>query len=79
MATLKKIIVFYLRFTPSYSGIGYCARRPFWKKVNPDFSGETWLVAGGSSGIGGAVVVAAANAGAKVISAARRKQKLDTL
>ena len=49
---LKKIIAFYCRFTPSYSAIGYHVRRMFWRRINPDFRGQTWLVTGGSEGIG---------------------------
>ena len=37
-APLKKIITFYVRFTPSYSQIGYYARRPFWRRVRGDFA-----------------------------------------
>jgi len=77
MATsLKKFLSFYARFTPSYSGIGYVCRRPFWKSFKPDFTGQTWLVSGGSDGIGKAAVVGAASAGARVFAVARREDKL---
>ena len=49
-APLKKIISFYLRFTPSYSQIGYYARRLFWRRLRCNFEGQTWLVVGGSEG-----------------------------
>ncbi len=77
MATsFKKFISFYARFTPSYSGIGYAARRLFWKSVNRDYSGQKWLVTGGSDGIGRATVLGAANAGATVYAIARGEEKL---
>jgi dehydrogenase/reductase SDR family protein 12 len=77
MATsLKKFLSFYARFTPSYSGIGYVARRLSWKPFRPDFSGQTWLVTGGSEGIGGATVTGAARAGATVFAVARGEEKL---
>jgi dehydrogenase/reductase SDR family member 12 len=73
---LKKLLTFYVRFTPNYTGIGYVARRPFWRRLKPDFSGQTWLVIGGSEGIGGAAARAAADNGAKVIVVARDIEKL---
>lgn len=77
MATsLKKFLSFYARFTPSYSGIGYSARRMFWKPFKPRFSGQNWLVTGGSEGIGGAAVKGAADAGATVHAIARGEEKL---
>lgn len=74
---LKKIITFYCRFTPSYSAIGFNARRLFWRRFKPDFTGQTWLVTGGSEGIGGAAARAAVAAGATVISVARDARKLE--
>jgi dehydrogenase/reductase SDR family protein 12 len=76
MASLRKIIRFYCRFTPSYSAIGYYARSLFWKSLHPDFAGQTWLVDGGSEGIGAASARAAAEAGATVIVVARSADKL---
>jgi dehydrogenase/reductase SDR family protein 12 len=75
-APLKKIIAFYCRFTPSYSAIGYHARRLFWKRTPQDFQGQTWLVTGGSEGIGGAAARAAVAGGATVICVARDAAKL---
>lgn len=75
-APLKKIITFYCRFTPSYSAIGYHARRLFWRRVKPDFSGQTWLITGGSEGIGGAAARSAVAGGATVIAVARDGGKL---
>jgi dehydrogenase/reductase SDR family protein 12 len=74
--SFKKFLTFYARFTPSYSGIGYQARRLFWKSSKPDFTGQTWLVTGGSDGIGRATVTGAANVGATVYAVARGEDKL---
>lgn len=80
MATsVKKFLSFYARFTPSYSAIGYTARKLLWAPLRPDFSGQRWLVTGGSEGIGGGAVALAANAGAHVYAVARGRDKLDAL
>lgn len=70
-ASLRKIVTFYCRFTPSYSAIGYVARGLPLRRFARDFSGQTWLVLGGSEGIG-----AAAAGGATVVAAARNADKL---
>ncbi|WP_077563724.1 SDR family NAD(P)-dependent oxidoreductase [Polaromonas sp. C04] len=75
-APLKKIITFYCRFTPSYSAIGFYARRLFWRRTGTDFAGQTWLVTGGSEGIGGSAARQAVAGGATVISVARDLGKL---
>ena len=75
-APLKKIITFYCRFTPSYSAIGYWARRIFWRQTKKDFRGQTWLVTGGSEGIGGSAARLAVEGGATVICVARDIGKL---
>ena len=75
-APLKKIITFYCRFTPSYSAIGFYARRLFWRRFKADFTGQTWLVTGGSEGIGASAARSAAAGGATVISVARDIGKL---
>lgn len=75
-APLKKIITFYCRFTPSYSAIGYWARWPFWRRTQGKFAGQTWLVTGGSEGIGGSAARSAAEGGATVICVARDIGKL---
>ena len=75
-ASLKKIISFYCRFTPSYSAIGFHARRLFWQRIKGDFTGQTWLVTGGSEGIGGSAARSAVAGGATVISVARDSGKL---
>ena len=75
-APLKKIISFYVRFTPSYSKIGYHARSLFWRRVDADFRGQTWLVVGGSEGIGGSAARSAVAASARVICVGRSAEKL---
>ncbi|QHE87403.1 SDR family NAD(P)-dependent oxidoreductase [Hydrogenophaga sp. BPS33] len=75
-APLGKLISFYVRFTPSYSKIGYHARSLFWRSLKPDFRGQTWLVIGGSEGIGGSAARSAVNAGARLISVGRSAEKL---
>ncbi|WP_162846128.1 SDR family NAD(P)-dependent oxidoreductase [Seongchinamella sediminis] len=76
---LRKIAVFYSRFTPSFSAIGYYARRPFWQNVPLQAEGKTWLVTGASGGIGGEVVRQVAGAGGRVLAVARNQGKLDAL
>lgn len=73
---LKKLIGFYCRFTPSYSQIGYYARRLLWRPLRGDFKGQTWLVVGGSEGIGGSAARSAVAGGATVINVARNAHKL---
>ena len=75
-APLKKIISFYVRFTPSYSKIGYHFRSLFWRRLRNDFRGQTWLVVGGSEGIGGSAARSAVAGGATVICVARDTAKL---
>ncbi len=76
MATLRKIISFYTRFTPSYSAIGYNFRRLGWRGFGTDFAGQTWLVNGGSEGIGASTARTAATGGATVIVVGRSTEKL---
>lgn len=73
---LKKLIGFYCRFTPSYSQIGYYARSLFWRRLQGQFKGQTWLVVGGSEGIGGSAARSAIAGGATVINVARNAKKL---
>lgn len=75
---LSKIIKFYIRFTPSYSAIGYHLRSIFWRKRPNNFAGQTWLVTGGSEGIGAAAARQGAEGGARVICVARDAAKLAT-
>ena len=79
VSDLMKVLGFYGRFTPSYSRIGYLARRIGWGSHRPDFHGQRWLVTGASGGIGAAIVRAGVNHGATVVAVARNPDKLDTL
>ncbi|QNN59090.1 SDR family NAD(P)-dependent oxidoreductase [Diaphorobacter ruginosibacter] len=74
---LSKLIKFYVRFTPSYSAIGYNLRSIFWRNRPNQFNGQTWLVTGGSEGIGASAARQAAEAGARVICVARDAKKLE--
>jgi dehydrogenase/reductase SDR family protein 12 len=75
---LMKIVTFYARFTPTYTKIGYYARRLTWGPgPKLDFSGQNWLVTGASLGIGQAIMKAAAEAGANVIAVARSMDRLE--
>ena len=76
---LVKILRFYGRFTPSYTKIGYFGRGLFLRPYGKDFAGQRWLVTGASGGIGKAIAVAAAKAGAEVVAVARSETKLQAL
>ena len=47
-----------------------------WRRLRPRFAGQTWLVIGGSEGIGGSAARSAVAAGARVICVARDAAKL---
>ena len=74
-----KIMRFYIRFTPSFTRLGYYVRRPFWGDDNRDYSEQRWLITGASGGIGKAIVIGAVNCGATVIAVARDPKKLAIL
>ena len=76
--TLLKIINFYARFTPTYTKIGYFARKLGWPKMPPlDFSGQNWLITGASSGLGKGMMRAATEAGATVVAVSSSQANLD--
>lgn len=72
-------LVFYGRFAPSFTSLGYRGRRLRWSRQTVDFRGQRWLVTGASGGIGAAVAAAAAAAGAEVVAVARSATKLAKL
>nr|XP_061799983.1 dehydrogenase/reductase SDR family member 12-like [Nerophis lumbriciformis] len=76
---LIKILNFYGRFTPSYTKIGYFGRGLFLRGYRKEYSGQRWLITGASGGIGRALVIAAAKAGAEVVAVARNETKLQAL
>ena len=73
---LRKIGVFYGRFTLSYTQVGYRARSLLWVNPKRDFSGQHWLVTGASGGLGRHIALEAARAGATVTVVARSAEKL---
>ena len=77
--TFLKIVNFYGRFTPSYTKIGYFGRGLFFRGYEKDYAGQRWLITGASGGIGRAMVIAAAKAGAEVVAVARNEAKLQKL
>ncbi|MEQ8859081.1 MAG: SDR family NAD(P)-dependent oxidoreductase [Pseudomonadales bacterium] len=72
-------VLFFSLFWPSFTRLGFEARRRWWDTSQPDLSGQTWLVTGASAGIGREIALAAARSGARVIAAARRADALDDL
>ena len=74
---LRKLMVFYGRFTPSYTQIGYRLRSLLWSHAQPDFSGQHWVVTGASGGLGRFIALEAARCGASVTAVARSQAKLD--
>lgn len=72
-------LAFYLRFLPSFTQPGYAVRRWAWRKESLDFSGQHWLITGASAGLGRALAVAAAAAGARVTAVARASDRLVAL
>ena len=76
---LKKIVGFYSRFTASFTQVGYRWRSLSWDRYTPDYSGQHWLVTGGSGGIGRHIALEAARGGATVTAVARSESKLAAL
>lgn len=72
-------VMFFSLFWPSFSRLGFEARRHGWDRGDPDLSGQTWLVTGASAGIGREIALGAARAGATVIAVARRAEALERL
>ncbi len=78
LTQLIKIIAFYGRLTPSYTQIGFYARRLSWHSKKPfNFDGQCWLITGANAGLGKAMMHAAVSSGADVIAVARNAEKLD--
>ena len=76
MSNLIKGAVFFSCFLPSFTRIGYSSRRVLWSKSDWDFSGETWVVTGATSGIGLEIARQASAAGADVHIVSRSADKL---
>mgnify|MGYP001549883222 FL=1 len=82
MSLLTKTLngaVFFTGFIPSFTRIGYRARRARWETLTPDFAGQRWLVTGASTGLGREIALAAATAGADVVAVARASDRLSAL
>lgn len=77
MQELIKVFAFYMRFTPSYTAIGYLARGLPFKGYERNFQGQRWLVTGASGGLGKALLKAGVAGGAEVIAVARNREKLE--
>jgi dehydrogenase/reductase SDR family protein 12 len=77
LQSIKKAMVFYGRFLPSYTQIGYRVRSLLWRDPKADFTGQTWLVTGASGGLGRFIALEAARLGASVIAVARNQARLD--
>lgn len=72
-------IMFFSLFWPSFTRLGFEARRHAWGPQTGDLDGQTWLVTGASAGIGREIALTAASAGARVVAVARRADPLRTL
>ena len=82
MSLLTKTVngtLFFTGFLPSFTRIGYAARKARWEKLAPDFAGQRWLVTGASTGLGREIALAAARAGAHVVAVARGSDRLSAL
>lgn len=69
-------LAFYLRFFRRFSRIGFERRVPGGQRGGFQFSDQRWVVTGASGGIGRAIALGAAAAGAEVLAVARNPTKL---
>lgn len=72
-------LFFYARFFRSFSRLGYTRRARTFTAVDFDFRGQRWVVSGATGGIGRAIALGAARAGAEVVALARDPGKLAQL
>jgi dehydrogenase/reductase SDR family protein 12 len=79
IANILRGVTFFTTFLPSFSKLGYLARRRRWSPLAPNFHGQRWLVTGASAGIGLEITRRAASAGAEVIAVARGTESLRRL
>jgi dehydrogenase/reductase SDR family member 12 len=79
MPMWMKIVVFYGRFAPSFTAVGYAARGLPLRPLNASFKGQTWLVTGATGGIGKGIALGAARRGALVLAVGRNATALKAL
>lgn len=72
-------MAFFSWFLPSFTNLGYVARRGRWGEQRYNFDGQNWVVTGASEGIGRQIALQAAEAGATVYAIARSAERLDAL
>ena len=72
-------LFFYSRFFSRFSRVGLRRRQRAWQAYPERLEGQTWLITGASGGIGAAIAGLAHARGARVLAAARSKDKLDEL
>ena len=72
-------IIFYGRFAPSFTRVGYAARRLSARPFQADFRGQSWVITGASAGLGRELALAATRAGAAVTALARSSPALTAL
>ncbi|MFN9251513.1 MAG: SDR family NAD(P)-dependent oxidoreductase [Brevundimonas sp.] len=72
-------LIFYGRFAPSFTRIGYLARGLPLRPVKTRADGQVWLVSGATGGLGLATARRAARRGATVLAVGRNRGALDRL
>lgn len=72
-------LFFYARFFRSFSRLGHERRARGFSPIEFDFRGQRWVVSGATGGIGRAIALGAARAGAEVVALARDTAKLSAL
>ena len=72
-------LFFYSRFFTRFSRVGLRRRQRDWQAFPERLDGQTWLITGASGGIGAAIAGLAHARGARVLAAARSKDKLAEL
>ncbi|MEM7610982.1 MAG: SDR family NAD(P)-dependent oxidoreductase [Pseudomonadota bacterium] len=76
MRIILGILLFYGRFGPSFTSLGYLSRKLFWGNGQHSLHNQHVLITGASGGIGAAVVSGCLKAGADVTAVARSADKL---
>jgi len=79
MPMWMKLLVFYGRFAPSFTAVGYVARGLPLRPLDASFKGQTWLVTGATGGIGRGIALGAARRGATALAVGRKDSALAAL